>query len=124
MTHKLEDWEMDNMRATATDFSPDTMNVYRVTERMDDYGGYEEDEDLLYSDIPCYVEAGAKQEHEQVVAGKVDERELFIVSFSPHLDVRVDDVLVILGREHARLSVRAVLGPEAYEVERYVIAVR
>jgi hypothetical protein len=122
----IEEWELESMRAATREFYPDHLTIKRPGGSVDDeWGGQTEPtETVLVEDVDCIIEPGAKQEQEQVVAAKIEERELFVVAMPVTIDVQVDDVLYISSQNDMKLTVRAVFSPESYEIERRVIAVR
>ena len=125
-TQQIEQWEVEEMSASAQEFYPDHLEIRRAGGTADDeWGGRTPGTPtVIATDVPCYLNPGARQEHEQIVMAKIDAYEMFVVEMPPYTDVKVDDVLVILSQGGKQLTVRAVFSPESYEVERRVIAVR
>lgn len=100
----------------------DTCDILRITTSEDDFGGWGESETPLASGVRCFLEPGAAHSQVQVLMGKLEGVQIFLVSLPRLTDVQVRDHLVVTSQGDMHLRVQAVLAPESLEFERQVIA--
>lgn len=116
--------EIDQLRADTESWFDATCDLYRAAGGDDVYGGRGRDHAAqpTYLAIPCTVESGAGQEQERLTLGGITELQVFTVSLPALTDVLVGDHLKVhKGAEDLHLHVRAIQGPESYELERKVV---
>jgi len=116
--------ELAQLRADTFSWADATCDIFRVTGSDDAYGGRGRAHltDPTYTAIPCMLESGAGQEQERLTLGGITEVQMFTVSLPALTDVLVGDHLKVhKGLEDLHLHVRAVMGPESYELERKVV---
>lgn len=117
--------ELARLRTDTQSWFDATCDIFRVTGGDDVYGGRSRTHlgAPTIAGLTCTVESGAGQEQERLTLGGITEIQVFTVSLPALTDVRVGDHLkVTKGAESLHLHVRAVQGPESYELERKVIA--
>lgn len=117
--------ELAQLRKDTESWFDATCDIFRVVGTDDPYGGRGRSHGAnpLYSAVPCAIDPGAGQNQELLTLANITEVELFTVSLPAKTDVLVGDHLrVHKDGEELHLNVRAVMGPESYEVERRVIA--
>lgn len=116
--------ELAQLREDTNSWYDATCDIFRSTGSEDVYGGRGRAHSgtALYSAVPCTVESGAGQEQERLTLGGLTEMQMFTVSLPALQSVLVGDHLkVYKGTETLHLHVRAVMGPESYELERKVV---
>lgn len=117
--------ELAQLRADTISWFDATCDIFRVTGGDDVYGGRggAHAADPTHTGVRCTVESGAGQEQERLTLGGITEIQVFTVSLPAQTDVLVGDHLKVhKDGEDLHLHVRAVQGPESYELERKVIA--
>lgn len=117
--------ELGLLRQESQIWYPDLCDIYRLTPVDDDYGGSQDlQEDLYATNVKCMVEAGSA--HEQIIAliGALAIRGEFVITLPAETDVVVTDHLVITTKGNLHLRVQALLSPESFEIDRYVVANR
>lgn len=121
----LTEHEINGLRGAMESWSDATCDIFRVTDTEDVYGGSTRaHSDIpLYSGLPCTVDSGAGQNQEILTLANITEVQVFTVGLPALTDVLIGDHLKVhKGDEDLHLHVRAVMGPESYELERKVIA--
>lgn len=100
--------ELEEMRAVFLDALTSTGKVYRTTLASDSTGGGTETETMV-STLACRCETAQHRsglsEVGQVVASRIDNRDLYIIYFPSGADVRADDRVEIGSRSFRMMSV-------------------
>ena len=119
--------ELNDLRGALTSWRPDTASVYRKPSgSADAYGGYGTTSaySLVSSGNEVSVESSPSNEQERALEGILGEVQVFYVTFANGADVEVDDKITITSMSSLELRVRAVVGPDSWELERRVAATR
>ena len=114
--------ELMALRDEVAGWMPDRCNILRVTQAEDSAGGVEDTETQVASAVLCEVQSGVAQEQVHLVGGRLENVQLFTITFPALTDVRVSDHLLITTQANRHLIVQAVVAPESWEIERRVIA--
>jgi hypothetical protein len=117
----LNDEELGLLRGEIIGWMPDLCDVYRITETDDVYGGVSDTESLVLSGITCEVQSGVALRQEEIIAEKVQAKQIFTVTLPVGTDVHLEDHLVITSRGDLHLMVQAVFAPESWELETRVV---
>lgn len=114
--------ELFLLQKEAVVWQPEVCDVYRITFTDDDFGGSEETETVIATNIPCSVETGAAHDQTIQMLGLERPSTAFIVYLPAGTDVKVDDHLIVTTKGNVHMRITAVMAPETHEVERMVIA--
>lgn len=119
--------ELNDLRGALTSWRPDTASVYRKPSgSADAYGGYGTTSaySLVSSGNQVSVESSPSNEQERALEGILGEVQVFYVTFANGADVEVDDKITLTSMGNLELRVRAVVGPDSWELERRIAATR
>lgn len=123
----LDDATLAGLRAIAATALPDTAQVQRLTQVVDDIGGTT-DTYATVSTVACRVSRTGNQPSERIVAERITGRSAFTIFLSHDADVRESDRIVVTSTDPAfaaqTYEVIGVMAPTTWMVHTRAVCAR